>query len=87
MKSKKIAQVEEESVFVYLGPSIRGVIQSGTIYLGTRQQVKNNLQFALSKYPKIETLIVKDTEITEAKEKIKKGGNALSHAFKTLTEK
>jgi len=84
-KNKKTVQIDEEGVFVYLGPSIRGVIQSGTIYCGTRRQVKDNLQFAIAKYPHIETLIIADSDIADAKAKIKKGGNALSHAYKVLS--
>lgn len=86
-KAKKIVQMDEPGVFVYLGPSIRGLIQSGTILYGTRQNIKNSLQYAIAKHPHIETLIVADTDIADAKAKIKKGGNALSHAYKALTER
>lgn len=86
-KTVQTNQMDEQGVFVYLGPSIRGVIQSGTIYRGTRQHIKDNLQYAIEKYPHIDTLIVADTDIADAKAKIKKGGNAISHAYKALTER
>ena len=86
-KKNKVDQMDEQGVYVYLGPSIRGVIQSGTIYHDTRQHIKDRLQYAIAKYPNIDTLIVADTDIADAKAKIKKGGNAMSHAYKALTER
>ena len=84
-KTKKTEQVTiEPCVFVYLGPSIRGVIQSGTIFSGTRAEVESALASAIERYPKIKNLIVGDTEIAEAKKKIKAGGNAISMAYKSL---
>lgn len=84
-KAKKTEQVKTETcVFVYLGPSIRGVIQSGTIYSGTREEVENALASAIERYPKVKALVVKDTEIADAKRKIKAGGNAISMAYKSL---
>lgn len=83
-KPKKAVKAEQESVFVYLGPSIRGVIQNGSIYRGTRSGVVESLKAAINAYPKIERLLIEDVEIAAAKEKIKKGGNALSLAYQSL---
>ena len=66
----------KDGVFIYLGPSIRGVIQKGSIYRGTRESVLSSLAFAIEKYPKIERLIVADNEIVSAKQKIAVGGNS-----------
>ena len=35
IKEKKAAPAKDTGFFVYLGPSIRGVIQTATIYTGT----------------------------------------------------
>ncbi len=86
-KPQKAVKAEKNSVFVYLGPSIRGVIQTGTIYRGTRVQVCEKLKPAIDKYPKIERLIVEDVELAAAKEKIRNGGNSLSLAYKSLLAK
>ena len=84
VKSKKTAKAEKKSVFVYLGPSIRGVIQNGTIYHGTRTQIIETLKSAIEKHPMIERLIIEDVNVAAAKVKIRNGGSALSIAYKRL---
>lgn len=76
----------KDGVFIYIGPSIRGIIQKGSIYRGTRANVLASLAFAIEKYPKIERLIVADTDIVSAKQKITVGGNSLSNAYRTLSD-
>jgi hypothetical protein len=66
-----------EKFCVYLGPSVFGVIQNGTIYKGTRQEVLINLADALTKHPQIATLIVTDKTLATDRVKIKTPGNAL----------
>lgn len=83
MAKKTAAKI---GVFIYLGPSIRGVIQNGSIYRGTRESVLSSIAFAIEKYPKIERLIVADNEIVSAKQKIAVGGNSLSNAYRTLSD-
>lgn len=75
-----------DGVFVYIGPSIRGVIQNGSIYRGTRESVLATLAYALEKHPKIERLIIADCELASAKQKIKMGGTPLSNAYRMLSD-
>ncbi len=75
----------KDGIFVYIGPSIRGVIQQGSIYRGTRESVLLSLSCALEKHPKIERLVIADRELAAAKQKIKVGGNPLSNAYKVLS--
>lgn len=82
--AKKIAV--KDGVFIYLGPSIRGVIQKGSIYRGTRESVLSSIAFAIEKYPQIERLIVADNAIVSAKQKIAVGGNSLSNAYRALSD-
>ena len=76
----------KDGVYVYIGPSIRGVIQKGSIYRGTRESILASLDSALKEYPKIERLIVADTELVSAKNKISIGGNSLSNAYRALSD-
>lgn len=76
----------KDGVFVYIGPSIKGVIQQGSIYRGSREKVIASLSFAIDKHPKIEHLIVADFEIISAKKKIKVGGNSLSNAYRVISD-
>ncbi len=78
------AAPDEERVYVYVGPSISGTIQNGSIYFGTRKQVLDKLANALEKYPKIKHLVVLDTAIIETKAKIKAGNNTAANAYKAL---
>ncbi len=67
---------KENKIYVYIGPSIRGVIQNGSIFQGAIPHVE--------KYPQIEKLIVADTEAAEAKIKVKTPGNSLNSAYCAL---
>lgn len=76
----------KDGIFIYIGPTIRGVIQKGSIYRGTRESVLSSLAFAIGKHPEIKRLIVADNEIMSAKQKIAIGGNSLSNAYRVLAD-
>lgn len=84
-KKSKTAPAEKVGVYVYLGPSIRGVIQNGTIYHGTLTDIKSKLSSAITEYPKIERFLTLDKDVSEVTEKLK-GVNSLSCDFSELTE-
>lgn len=67
--------VSESRIWVYLGPSIRGIITNGSIHKGTRPEILKKFEGGIEKYPKIERLIVADRNVAEAKERLneKKG--------------
>lgn len=75
---------EPEEVFVYVGPTVQGLAQNGSIYTGTRSAVLSQFRAAAERYPQIRELIVRDTDVAEARRKIKKGGNALAQAFRAI---
>ena len=81
---ENVSAPDERRVFIYLGPSIRGVIITGSIYTGDRKQVLDKLKPAIEMYPKIERLVVADNEIAAAKEKIRTSGNSLYAAYNAL---
>ena len=83
-KAADMAANDEVRVYVYVGPSIKGVITNGSIYRGTRSAVLAQLEPAVQKYPKIERFIVADKDVSAAKEKLKKGNNGLSAAYRAL---
>ncbi|HWP51639.1 MAG TPA: hypothetical protein VN626_08080 [Clostridia bacterium] len=62
---------------VYLGPSIRGIIQSGSIFNGTKAQAADSLASAVEKYPLITSLIVTGETLAEDRIKIKTPDNLL----------
>lgn len=96
--NEKIIEIEspkkadESGVFAYLGPNIKGIITNGTIFSGAKSDfiasIKSRLEIAgdIDKITLISRLIIRDTSIMSAKEKIKDGGNALSEAYKKISE-
>jgi len=61
----------------YLGPTIRGVVQNGTIYEGTLESVLLLLAPQIEKYPRIAKLVISGDDLPEARQKIKTKGNYL----------
>lgn len=80
-KTEKAADV---AFCVYLGPTIHGVIQSGTIYNGNRKATEKALAEAIEKYPLIAKLIVTDKTLAEDRIKVKTSGNALNVFYRKL---
>ncbi len=69
--------VSNDGFCVYLGPTITGVIQSGTIYRGEKARVLAELESAVRNYPLIKALIVTDKTLSEDRIKVKTPGNIL----------
>ncbi len=82
--AKKQNNAHVSGVYVYLGPSIRGVIQKGTVFHGAKGEIVK--RFSSSEMlPDIEKLIVPDKELISVKSKIEKGGNPYSYAYRRLS--
>ncbi|MCF8017838.1 MAG: hypothetical protein K9L62_00435 [Vallitaleaceae bacterium] len=75
---------DTEGFCVYIGPSIRGVIQSGTIYGGSLEKTKAFLSPAIKKYPLIANLICTEKTFAEDRIKVKNAGNLLNVYYKKL---
>lgn len=69
---------------VYLGPSIRGVIQSGTVYRGSKSDVMKEIAPALERYPMIASLVVASDTLPVDRIKVKTAGNLLNVNYKKL---
>jgi len=69
---------------VYLGPSIRGVIQSGTVYRGGKAAVLKELAPALERHPLIASLVVTSDTLPVDRIKVKTAGNLLNVNYKKL---
>lgn len=73
-----------DSFYVYLGPSIRGVIQKGSIYPGNRQEVVEALDSAIQKYPRIRNLLVSGDTLATDRIQVKTPGTRLYTEYKKL---
>lgn len=72
-----MADKQECTFCVYLGPSIRGVVQNGTIYSGTKEEILEFLAPAIEKYPRIADLICPGTDLPRNRILIRTKGNYL----------
>ena len=85
-KEKKAAPVKETGFFVYLGPSIRGVIQTATVFPGPRSEVEEFLAGPIERYPRIKRLLVSGDTLAEDRVKVKTPGNGLYVAYMKLAD-
>ena len=84
---KKAAPAKETGFFVYLGPSIRGVIQTATVYTGTREEVEEFLAGPIERYPRIKKLLISGETLAEDRIKVRTPGNLLhAHYVKLAAE-
>lgn len=74
---KKAAGNNADGFCVYIGPSIMGVIQSGTVYRGEKKDVLKTIASAIEKYPLISSLVVSDKTLSEDRIKVNTPGNLL----------
>ena len=85
-KTKAASPKKEDGFFVYLGPSIRGVIQTATIFTGTREEVEEFLAGPIERYPRIKRLLVPGDTLAEDRIKVKTPGNGLYVAYMKLAD-
>lgn len=78
---------DSSGFYCYIGPSIIGLIQHGTVYRGTRKAAMAAAAAAIEKYPLIKTLIVSLDRLPEARLKVKKPGNALYKNYQRVAGK
>lgn len=83
-KKKEAAPAKETGFFVYLGPSIRGVIQTATIFTGTREEVEESLAGPIERHPRIKRLLVSGDTLPEDRIKVRTPGNGLYAAYMKL---
>ena len=85
--SMEKADSKAAGFYCYIGPSITGLIQHGTIYRGTRKKAMAAASAAIEKYPLIKTLIVSGEKLPEARLRVKKPGNALYRNYQRVAGK
>lgn len=67
----------KSNFYVYIGPSITGVILHGKIYHGTRAKALQAAKLAIERQPLVKHLIVSSADLPTARLKVKTPGNAL----------
>ena len=79
---QKEAPKQEASFYVYLGPSIQGVIQKGTVY--SAAEVEQLTASAIERFPRIKALIVSGDTLSEDRINVTKPGTRLYAEYKKL---
>ncbi|NCE63024.1 hypothetical protein D1159_00155 [Pseudoflavonifractor sp. 524-17] len=73
--------------YCYIGPNLNGLIQTGTIYRGTRKDALAKAEKAIKADSLVKTLIVSGDSLPEARLKVKTPGNALHASYQKLAGK
>lgn len=83
---KKLSSVksDESEYCVYIGPTILGVIQEGTIYSEPKSKIVKQLSREIEVYPLIKTLIVSNKALMADRIKVKTPGNILYVNYQKL---
>ena len=86
-KQEKPERVNASGFYIYIGPNLKKIIQTGTIYRGTRTNALKKAAAAIEAHPLVKTLIVPGDALPEARIKVKTPGNALYANYKKLAGK
>lgn len=73
--------------YIYIGPNLKKLIQTGTIYRGTRAEALARAAAAIEAQPLVKTLIVSGDALPTARLKVKTPGNVLYANYQKLAGK
>lgn len=72
--------------YIYIGPTIRGVIHNSDIYRGTRAEAVEKAAGAIEKYKLVKALIVSGDALPVARLRLKEPGNAFYVNYHKLSK-
>lgn len=73
--------------YCYIGPNLKKLIQTGTVYRGTREDALARAAEAIKAEPLVKTLIVSGDALPAALVRVKTPGNALYTSYRKLAGK
>jgi len=77
---------EKGGFSVYLGPTIRNTIMNGTIYKTDKAATIGELKEVIDEHPLVKTLIVRGSELSASRLKVKEPGSLLYENYKKLAD-
>ena len=83
-KPAQQSQPQEAGFCVYIGPTILGVIQNGTVYRGAKEDALASAASAVRKYPLVASLIVCGDTLAADRIKVNTPGNLLYVNYRRL---
>jgi len=76
---------EEIVKLAYIGPTLpAGMLKCNRIFIGTRKEIRKELEAVLEKYPLVEKMLVPASQMGEKKDKAKTAGNILHKYYADL---
>ena len=78
---------DRSGFYCYIGPNLNKLIQTGTIFRGTREEALSKAEAAIQAQPLVKTLIVSGDALPAARLKVKTPGNVLYANYRTLAGK
>ncbi len=78
------AEEEQAGFYCYIGPNLKGLIQTGTIYRGNKEEALSKAEAAVKAQPLVKTLIVSGDTLASARIKVKTPGNVLYASYQKL---
>ena len=73
--------------YCYIGPNLKGLIQNGDIFRGTKKEALARAAAAVEAQPLVKMLIVSGDVLDSARIKVKKPGNVLYDSYRKLSGK
>ena len=80
----KAAEANTSGFYIYIGPNIKGLIQTGSIFRGNREHAHQMAAAAIEKHPKVKSLIVSGDALPEARLRVKTPGNVMYANYNEL---
>ncbi len=74
-------------IYVYIGPSVTGLIKHGTVYYGGRAAALRAAAPVIEKFPDAGNLIVSVRELPEARLEVKRPGTGLHYLARRIAAK
>ena len=86
-EKKRRSETCSSGFYIYIGPNLKKLIQTGTVYRGTRRNALNKAAEAIKAHPLVKTLIVSGDALPMARRMLKEPGNALYANYRKLAGK
>ena len=82
--TQSLTTPKKSGYYVYLGPTINGMIQNAMIIQGTREDAEKKIANVIAKYPRAKTLLIPDETIAQDREDVNKPGTRLYTEYRRL---
>lgn len=85
VKKAKTQKREETPDFcAYIGPTIRGVVPSGTLFPYTRAELLEKMSGVCADYPELRHLVIEGKRLAQARKEIQRTGTLLHTKYAAL---